>query len=406
MDRSVIENRKDLKRNRIMQTVRYHDGISRSDVKKMTGYSMTTVLNLIEELIGRGLLMEEACTDLRAGRRPTWLHLRPQGAYSIGVEFNADAMNCVVMDLTGNILHQMTWHMRACASSEEVLHMIFQAVEQACEVLAESVNALVGIGVGVPGYLDRREGVAVEYAHMPAWRNVPICHALQQHFHCPVCLENNINTTAIAYRYQTYQQEAEDFVLVSMKFGIRMGIYLNNHLFVGGGNAGEIGHIRLANGYRYCSCGQRGCLDTEASWKAIRNKIIERMQCGQFAALKKKIQGDVEKITMDMLVEQVLADDADARELLQETAAYLGQGLSMVLGSLNPRHIVVATQSDLEGTAFAHSLRQVMKELAPSGLTKELQVSCVRVRDTMGAVGAALLAMEEAFQVLPWEFEP
>lgn len=388
-----------------MQTVRYHDGISRSDVKKITGYSMTTVLNLTEELIARGLLMEEACTDLRTGRRPTWLHLRPQGAYSIGVEFNADAMNCVLMDLTGQVLHELSWHIRANTTSSQVLQMICQAVELAQAALGDKTNGLVGIGIGVPGYLNRRQGVAVEYAHMPDWRHVPIREVLQQHFSCPIWLENNINTTAIAYRHQKYQQEAEDFVLVSMKFGIRMGIYLNNHLFIGGGNAGEIGHIRLANGYRYCSCGQRGCLDTEASWKAIRNKIIERMQCGQFAALKQQVQGHVEHMTMDMLVEQIAAGDADAKEVLKETAQYLGQGLSMVLGALNPHHIIVAAQSDFSGTSFAKDLQHVMKELAPPGLTQQLQVSCVQVGDSMGAVGAAHLALEQAFPVAPWEFE-
>lgn len=406
MERSVIESRKELKRNRIMQTVRYHDGISRSDVKKLTGYSMTTVLNLIEELLERGFLMEEECTDLRTGRRPTWLHLRPEGACSIGVEFNAHLMSCVIVDLTGQVLYQTMWHMHTDAQSQEVLDMVCRAVDEARAYLGDHAPTVVGIGVGVPGYLDRKTGVALEYAHLPAWRNVPVVQVLRQHCQCPIWVENNINTTAIAYRYQKYQEEAEDFVLVSIKFGIRMGIYLNNRLFVGGGNAGEIGHIRLANGYRYCSCGQRGCLDTEASFKAVRNKIMERMECGQFAVIRHLTGGDPEKITMDMLVEQVLADDEDAKELLEETAAYLGQGLSMVLASLNPRHIVVATKSGMGGTFFADSLHRVMKKLAPPGLTRDLEVCCVRVSDPMGAIGAALMAMEEAFPVAPLEFDP
>lgn len=406
MDIGVIESRKALKRNRILQTVRYHDGISRSEVKKATGYSMTTVLNLIDELLARGMLREEVSTQVKTGRRPSWLHVCADGAYSIGVEFNADLLCCVVLDFKGDSKHQILQPLSASATGSEVMEKMESAVAQACAFLGTRRQRLIGIGVGVPGYLNREKGMALAYAHMPEWRNVSVESSLRQRFQCPVWLENNINTTAIAYRHQKYTEHSDDFILLSIKYGIRIGMYLNNALFVGGGNAGEIGHIRLAGCTRFCSCGQRGCLDTEASFKAIRTKLMERMDCGKFAALRGQTEGEAARITMERLAAQALSGDTDAVELLHETAVYLAQGLSMVVASLNPRQIVVASGSDLSATDFPTVLLQELKKLAPAGLTENLKISCIGLEQTMGAVGAASMALERAFPVAPLPFDP
>jgi len=81
MDTILVENRKNLKRNKIIRTIRYSDEVSRYDVKKITAYSMTTVLNVINELIQKKILIEEECTSVKSGRKPTWLRINPDGEF-------------------------------------------------------------------------------------------------------------------------------------------------------------------------------------------------------------------------------------------------------------------------------------------------------------------------------------
>ena len=101
---SILENRKNYQRNKMLSVIRSHENISRNDVKKITSYSMTTVLNTVDELIHEGLVYEEICNDARIGRRPVWLRINPEGGYFLGVGFNRNAIYCVTLDFTGKLI--------------------------------------------------------------------------------------------------------------------------------------------------------------------------------------------------------------------------------------------------------------------------------------------------------------
>ncbi len=400
MQQGIVESRKNLKRNRIISAVRYHENISRHDVKKITGYSMTTVLNIINDLVKQRWLVEEDCITVRAGRRPTWLHICPDGFYSIGVEFNADRMISVVMDFSFAVIYTDETKVSVEDSKEELIDKIKTAIRNAMDFLGDKKKKVIGIGLGLPGSLDRKNGVGIEYAHLKSWKNIPIKTIIEEEFGFPIFIENNINTMTVAYRWDKYQEKADDFVFISLRYGIRMGMVINNRLFIGDGNAGEIGHIKLVNGTRFCSCGKRGCLDTEASFIGIRNKVIERMQSGRFPDIKKKINGDVEQISMQMFVDSVMSRNEDAQELLAETANYLGQSLAMVLGTINPRRLIIASESGLGGKIFSELLFATLKDYAPDSLMSHFHVDCIKVSKNLGAAGAAMLVMENELQVI------
>ena len=53
---SILENRKLYQRNKMLNVIRSNENVSRNDVKKVTAYSMTTVLNTIDEMVHEGLI--------------------------------------------------------------------------------------------------------------------------------------------------------------------------------------------------------------------------------------------------------------------------------------------------------------------------------------------------------------
>lgn len=92
---SILENRKNYQRNKMLSVIRLHENISRNDVKKITAYSMTTVLSTIDELIQEGLVYEESCNDSRVGRKPVWLRINPE--VDIFWESNLTGMQFIVL---------------------------------------------------------------------------------------------------------------------------------------------------------------------------------------------------------------------------------------------------------------------------------------------------------------------
>lgn len=399
-----VEERKNLKRNNVLGTIRYGSEISRHEVKKSTKYSMTTVLNTISELLSNNLIYEEECLVVRSGRRPTWLHINPTGAFAIGIEFNANRLTCEIVDFSFCVVYEENTDISPTDSSDQLINKILSAVRKAINYLGDNESKIVGIGVGLPGYIDKDTGVAISYAYLDAWKNIPIKEILENAFSYKVIIENNVNATAVAYRWKTYEQHADDFIFVSLRYGIRMSMFINNKLFTGSGNAGEIGHTRLATGTHFCSCGRRGCLDAEVSVKAIRQKVAERVALGLFPEINKQIGGDYEKITVDMLINEVFEGNPDAIDLLSEIADYLSQCLAVVMASVNPKRIIITSKSGMGGSIFADMIMNYLSDSVSPALLTNLSVKSIKIDDSHGARGAAMMVMEDEYKVFDYEF--
>ncbi|GAA0178989.1 ROK family transcriptional regulator [Clostridium sediminicola] len=398
MEEGLVGNRKNMKRNKILRTIRYTDEVSRHDVKKITSYSMTTVLNTINDLLKNKLLIEEECVAVKAGRKPTWLHINPDGQFFIGVEFNANEMNCVVINFEFEVIYEFRDKIYDEKTVDVVINLIKKNIRDALKFLGKRLDRVLGIGIGLPGYVDSESGIGLDYPYIKGWDNVMVKQIIEKEFKYEVVIENNVNTLAVAYRWLKCGEISDDFVLVSMEYGMRIVSIIDNKLFKGnGGNAGEIGHMRLVNGDRMCSCGRKGCVDTEVSFKAIKTKIIERMMFGYFGDMKKQIHGDFSKISMELFVKSVLEGDQDAKNLLEEVAMYLGQCLAPVLATLNPRRVIVASRSGLGGKLFSDKVYKTLEENITPVLIKNFDVECITIEKYTGAIGAAMLIMEKEF---------
>ena len=83
---SIMESRKYYQRNKMLSIIRYQKDVSRYDVKKATAYSMTTVLNTIDEMMGEGLIYEEECAEARVRRNPLRIRINQHEGNFIGIE--------------------------------------------------------------------------------------------------------------------------------------------------------------------------------------------------------------------------------------------------------------------------------------------------------------------------------
>src|SRR5207245_3289937 len=61
-----------------------------------------------------------------------------------------------------------------------------------------------------------------------------------------------------------------DFIALVVSTGVGGGVVVDGRLLDGaGGNAGHVGHVIVEPDGRVCGCGARGCLEAEASGRAI-----------------------------------------------------------------------------------------------------------------------------------------
>lgn len=252
--------------------------------------------------------------------------------------------------------------------------MIERLIRMADAILDEKPDA---IGISCGGPLDPVQGIIQGPPNLPGWDNVAITAQLQAHYGVPVKLQNDANACAVAEWKFGAGKGASNLVFLTFGTGLGAGLILDGRLYGGtNGNAGELGHIRLAPSGPV-GFGKEGSFEGFCSGGGLA-------QLGYQLALGKLEEGicpmyfqkgyTLKDVSAKSIAEAAFAGDATALEVYRTCGSYLGKGLSIVIDLLNPEVIVI-------GSIFARS-RALLWEAAKAEIEKEAlkeSASCCRV---------------------------
>ena len=129
---------------------------------------------------------------------------------------------------------------------------------------------LAGIGIGVPGFIQFKEGIIRNANNLPFLENFPMRDAMEQRLQSLVILENDANAAALGEKWMGAGREVDDLVLLTLGTGIGGGIICGGRVLHGYlGMAGELGHITVVPNGNPCGCGSQGCVEKYTSATAV-----------------------------------------------------------------------------------------------------------------------------------------
>ncbi len=230
------------------------------------------------------------------------------------------------------------------------------------------------IGISSGGPLDSERGVILGPPNLPGWGRVEIKRQIEEHFGVSSHLENDANASAVAEWKFGAGRGTRNMVFLTFGTGLGAGLILDGRLYRGtNGNAGEVGHIRLAP-EGPVGFGKAGSFEGFASgggigrlgWSKAREAALEGVIPSYYH------EGmDESEVTAGTVAEAAFLGDKTAREVYRISGEKLGRGLSVLIDILNPERIVI-------GSVFARSgelLREAMeKELEAEALAPSLEV--------------------------------
>lgn len=124
----------------------------------------------------------------------------------------------------------------------------------AVEIIVRLVRKLMddrvrGIGVGVPGLVDRESGTVYDVLNIPGWKEIPLRSIMEENFGIPVHIDNDSNCFAMGeYRYGAFAGH-RDFVGITLGTGMGAGIVKNGALIPDAHCcSGEFGTISYLDG--------------------------------------------------------------------------------------------------------------------------------------------------------------
>ena len=275
---------------------------------------------------------------------------------------------------------------------ESVVDRIAEMVE---EVIAEVIatagatrDDILGVGIGAPGPLDRERGVVVVAPNL-GWRQYPLRDAVSERLGLPATLDNDANCATLGEWWQGAARGARHVVGLTIGTGIGGGIIIDGKLHHGASDvAGEIGHTTIDLTGRYCRCGNYGCLEAYASGPAIAQRAREALERDEISALHRIVEGDLSRLTAATVYEAAKSGDALARELVRDTATFLGAGIANLLNVFNPDVVVIAGGVTQAGEPLFDPLRAEVRRRAFRPAVDACRIVPGELPGTAGVVGA------------------
>lgn len=390
-----IELRKKQYVNTLLGIIRREPPASRSLLKKASGLSMETVLQTVEGLLADGTIYESGSGGAPVGRKATWLSINPQAWYYLGVKFTDLKLCGVLMDFDGQaaLTREVSFSERVTVA--ELLRGMRGCITELLDSLGDRKDRVRGIGVGVPGILDREEGVSLRYANIQDLSGVPIKRLLEEEFGLPVRVEQALKITLTAHRMVAENAKLRDMLFVLVKSGVGMAALFNGRLHYGTGHwEGEIGHLQVAYPGRRCSCGRFGCLESEIGYRAMRARMEEGLAQGGFPILRARLEGREPRV--EDLIQALALGDPDAALLFGHACGLLADVVVHAVVMLNPQKIIFSGELT-GGTGFLDSMSQAIAERCPREAAKTLALEATTTDDAFDALGAAYLMMNEEF---------
>lgn len=320
----------------ILSLLQQNDSLSRADVARQSSLSEGAISRIVMSLIDDGLVREDGAENSTGGRPGRRLALEP-GRVSFGAEIQNWETRCAVSSMRGHIVD--TQRFRTPASVEETLEGVIAAFHFFRKKFGS--DRLPGVGIAARGIVNSESGVVL-LGSRPEWQNVRVRDFLESRLHEPVLVENNVRAAAVAeYTHGTAEFLGRRcFVFVKVDEGVGMSVLLDGKLYHGPHMAaGELGQTVIKFSAPTRSSDQThdrpGCLE-----QLVANPAI----CRRYAALSdgKRIasSGDT-AARARRIAEMADAGDPVARKSIEETARYLGVGISNIVWSLDADTIVL-----------------------------------------------------------------
>ncbi|HLG05939.1 MAG TPA: ROK family protein [Gemmatimonadales bacterium] len=253
----------------------------------------------------------------------------------------------------------------------------------------DPAGEIIGVGIGSPGPLDRSRGVVIFTPNL-RWKDMPLRDRIGGGLGLAAALDNDANCAMLGEHWRGAAQGADSAVCFTIGTGIGGAVVIGGKLVHGASDAaGEIGHITIEVNGRRCGCGNDGCLEAYASGPAIARRAVEAIEAGATSDLVNRVQGQLDRITAQIVFEAVAAGDALADELVRDTARYLGVGIANLINILNPEVVVVCGGVTGAGDHLFIPLRREVARRAFRPAVEACRIVPGALPGTAGVVGAA-----------------
>lgn len=363
----------------ILQLIRTGRAQTRAELSELTGLSRSTIMQRVDSLMSRGLIVAAGENASTGGRRSTRLAFNGNAGIVLAADLGARHGRLAIANLGGEILVEHRETLDITDGPESILGWAASQLEQMLADSSHATEDVLCVGIGIPGPVQFATGRPMRPPIMPGWDGFPLADYFAQRFGTDVLVDNDVNVMALGEAF--LRGEGENLVFVKVGTGIGMGILAGNQIQRGAqGCAGDIGHVQTAgHDDVLCPCGNRGCLEAVAGGAALAAQLTAE---------------GIETPDARTLVEHAHNGVAPAIQILRQGGRELGAVLATVVNLLNPSTLIIGGSVADAGEHFLAGIRENVYRRSTPLATHALTISRSTAGERAGVVGAAAMCID------------
>nr|BFE58734.1 ROK family transcriptional regulator [Dactylosporangium thailandense] len=371
----------------LLRSVHLHGAMSRADLTASLGLNRSTIGALTADLAAAGLVSEGVPREQRGRAGRPSLVVRPESekVYVFAFAVEVDRIVAARVGLGGSVLDRFE------AARPRGEHDAATAVAPIADFVrkmrhtAPAGARLIGSGAAVSAMVRRDDGF-VRLGPQLGWADQPLGEALRDLVGDgrAVAVRNNADLAALAEHTRGAAAGCDNLVYLYGDAGIGGGIIAAGRPVTGhGGYGGEVGHMVVNPNGKACSCGSRGCWETEIGEHALLSAAGRSATAGREGILA--------------VVDAASRGDNTAQAAMRQVGDWLGFGVANLVNIFNPEMVIFG------GTlreVYLASAAQVRSRLNRNGLPacrEHVRLRTPQLGQDAALIGAAELAFEPLF---------
>jgi predicted NBD/HSP70 family sugar kinase len=214
--------------------------LSKPELAKRTGLSLTTISKLVDNLEKNDRLSPVGLTGKGAGRRAMLYETNRSSGCLLACYFQEESFNCRLADMMNNTLYEKRFPLDL-SSFKKAVNSTFFAIDYLIQQAPTQVKI---IGMGLPGVV-KPDGHLLGIPQIAVWEGFNLQKMLASRYKkAAIYIENGVNCSAVGYYNAHLKENHDKLVYLYVGNGIGSGIILDKQLYRGAGNfSGEIGYM-------------------------------------------------------------------------------------------------------------------------------------------------------------------
>lgn len=328
---------KDINEKTILKEIFLAEKIDRATLSRKTGLSGGSVTKITSQLIDKSLIIEVGESDSTGGRKPILLCINPDFGNILGIKIGLGYIHLVLTKLNGKIISQDRIEFGEKADPEEISKLVKNYVDK------QNKNSLLGMAAAVSGTVDPIKGIVLN-SFILNWENVKLGSILKKYLKVPIYIMNDVDSFTVSHIWKGKLKDFQNSIVMTLGVGIGGSLVTNGNLYTGNGGAGEFGHMTIKEKGNKCSCGNYGCLEAEAGFRALAEKIYQKTQYKKIKENYKNFK-NIEISEIDFLKIALKEDEKTVKEVFNEYSELIGTAMKNLINIFSPQYLLIGGEA-------------------------------------------------------------